>query len=260
MTNFVKRLSDIGIDHPQLLIVGGMVLSLLILLTLAGRFLFRKNSVIMGTISAAFTVFFVYLAAILLPLPPPPVSLPLMEIDNTTVTVFRFTGDYLLLANHLLRFLLLAFYAALVNQFLPKGKLLWPLFRILSIAIVFGAYLITISLLSSVLTPVIAKYSSAIILGILALLLATGSIRLLIGAAVSTVNPVIAVLFTFFFVTLLGKQILKAALVTVIFALLLLLLQSCGLTSVPIDSVSPAISIPIAAGAGFLWFLIGKLQ
>ena len=123
MTNFVKRLSNIGIDHPQLLIIGGMVLSLLILLTLAGRFLFRKNSVIMGTISAAFTVFFVYLAAILLPLPPLPVSLPLMEIDNTTVTVFRFTGDYLLLANHFLRFLLLAFYAALVNQFLPKGKL-----------------------------------------------------------------------------------------------------------------------------------------
>ena len=96
-------------------------------------------------------------------------------------------------------------------------------------------------------------------LGILILMLLTGALKFLVGLVLTTVNPLIAALYTFFFANVVGKQVTKAILTTGILAGLVLVLQKMGIVAISIASAAFAAYIPLIILLVVLWYIVGKL-
>ena len=95
-----------------------------------------------------------------------------------------------------------------------------------------------------------------ILLGILVTLLLTGALKILVGAVLTTVNPIIGGLYTFFFATVIGKQITKAVLTTAILAAAVLGLQYIGLSVISIAGSALVAYIPIMLLLVVLWYIV----
>ena len=98
-----------------------------------------------------------------------------------------------------------------------------------------------------------------ILLGILVLRLLTGALKFLVGLVLTTVNPLIAALYTFFFANVVGKQITKAILTTAIIGGLVFVLQKMGVVAISIASAALAAYIPLIILLVVLWYVVGKL-
>ena len=90
------------------------------------------------------------------------------------------------------------------------------------------------------------------------LLLLTGALKILVGALLTTVNPIIGGLYTFFFATVIGKQISKATLTTVILAGLIIALKYAGVTVISIASAALIAYVPILILLMILWYIVCK--
>ena len=95
-------------------------------------------------------------------------------------------------------------------------------------------------------------------MAILVLLLLTGALKILVGALLTTVNPIIGGLYTFFFANIVGKQITKAVLTTVILSAIVIALRYIGLTVISIASAALVAYIPIAIILVVLWYIVYK--
>ena len=93
---------------------------------------------------------------------------------------------------------------------------------------------------------------------ILALMLLTGAFKVLVGIAISTVNPLVAALYTFFFASLVGKQITKAVLTTLLLAALVLCLNSLGIVVISVISSALIAYIPFVLALTVLWYIVGR--
>ena len=91
------------------------------------------------------------------------------------------------------------------------------------------------------------------------LMMAVGALKILVGALISTVNPVIGALYTFFFASIIGKQISKAVLTTALLAGIVWLLHYLGITAVFIASAALTAYIPLLIILLVLWYLVGHV-
>ena len=149
--------------------------------------------------------------------------LPFITLDGDYLHLYSFvSSDYVVACGQLLTMIVLAFLVNLVNGWLPPGKKLipWLFFRCLSVILAMLLHTIVSVLLNMFLPEGLLTWAPVILLGLLLLMLATGALKFLVGAVIGTVNPVIGLLYTFFFSTVIGKQLSKAILTTgLIFAL-----------------------------------------
>ena len=90
-------------------------------------------------------------------------------------------------------------------------------------------------------------------------MLLTGALRFLLGAILATVNPLIAALYTFFFASIVGKQITRAVLTTAIMAGIVLLLQNMGITALSLLSGALVAYVPFLLLLVLTWYIISKL-
>ena len=90
-------------------------------------------------------------------------------------------------------------------------------------------------------------------------MLLTGALKFLVGLVLTSVNPLIAALYTFFFANAVGKQITKAMLTTAILVGLVLILQEMGIVAISVASAALAAYIPLILLVLVLWYIIGKL-
>ena len=98
-----------------------------------------------------------------------------------------------------------------------------------------------------------------ILLGILLLSLALGALKLIVGALIATVNPLLAVLYTFFFASVLGKMVTRAILSTMILCAIVYALNYFGIFSIFIGTGVLIAYIPLLVALLILWFIIGKV-
>ena len=237
------------------------------LLSIFGRFVFGKRSALNHAISSAIGILFIYAATVVLygagaqyeSLIAP---LPFIRISGDQILLFSFTGThYTVICQEVLSMVILAFLVNLVDGWLPKGKNIftWLVFRCLTVVLAYVLHLIVDYLMVTFLPEGIMMYAPMILLGLLVLLLLTGALKVLVGALLTTVNPIIGGLYTFFFATVIGKQISKAVLTTVILSAAVFGLQYAGISAFSIASAALAAYIPFLIILIILWYLVFKV-
>ena len=154
--------------------------------------------------------------------------------------------------------IILAFLVNLADGWLPRGKNIftWVFFRCLTVVIAFFLHLLVVGLFSTYLPDGIVTYAPTILLALLILMLLTGALKLLVGVLLSSVNPLIAALYTFFFANIVGKQITKAVLTTALLTALVLALNYAGFSVISISTAALMAYLPFLAILILLWYLV----
>ncbi len=244
-----------------ILCVGSLILGFL------GRMVFGKRSVLNQSVSSAIGILFIYAVTIVvhsygIDLKYLVSPLPFVSIAGEYISVFSFTqAGYVAISGQILNMIILAFLANLANGWLPKGKHLlgWLFFRCLSVVLAMALYALALNLLHLWLPEGFLTWAPVILLGLLVLMLLVGALKFVVGAVLTTVNPLIAVLYTFFFATIVGKQLSKAMLTTLLISGLVYLLNSIGLTVIYIGAAALMAYLPLLIVLLILWYVVGKL-
>lgn len=264
MDAIIRYFTSIGLDFWQLAKIGSLLLLGTFLISIFGRFIFGKKSALNHAVSSAIGILFIYAVTVVLKslgaqfdrfLSP----LPLVTISGEQMTFFSFlTAEFPDICSELLSMVILAFLVNLADSWLPRGKhaFSWLFFRCLTVVIGIMLHLVTLGLIQHFLPQNIMTYSPMILLGMLVLLLLTGALKIIVGALLSTVSPIIGALYTFFFATVLGKQITKAVLTTAILSGLVLGLNYIGCTMISIAFSALIAYIPFALILIVLWYIV----
>lgn len=259
ITQYFQRFDfDSYIKIALILLVGSFLMSLF------GRFVFGKRSALNHAVSSAIGILFIYAITVVLESAGADFSrfiapLPFVSISGSTLSLFSFTNaHYTTVCAEILSMIILAFLVNLADGWLPKGKNIfaWVFFRCLTVVIAYILHLLTVWLFATYLPQGIVTYAPVILLAILLLLLLTGALKIPVGALLTTVNPIIGGLYTFFFATVIGKQITKAIVTTVILIAMVLGLQYIGVSSVAIDSAAMVGYIPFLVVLVVLWYIV----
>lgn len=236
------------------------------LMSVFGRFIFGKRSALNNAVSSAIGILFIYAVSVVLRTAGPQFSaliapLPFVSISGDQMMLFRFEGaHYTTICSEILSMIILSFLVNLADGWLPRGKNIfsWIFFRCLTVVIAYLLHLIVVGLFSAYLPEGIITYAPVILLCILVVLLLTGALKILVGALLTTVNPIIGGLYTFFFATIIGKQVTKAVLTTAILSALVIALQYVGVGVISIASAALVAYIPIIIILVVLWYIVCK--
>jgi len=267
MESIVSYFADIGVDFLSFLKLAGILLLGALLVCSISRFIFKKQTLLCSAVSSSITIVFIYVVMVLIltvvtELRFLVTPLPFVSISAETISFFRFddTG-YTVIAAELLSMIILAFLVGLVDSWLPKGKniLSWTLWRILTVTVGFLLHYAAFMLIHRYLPQGIVLYAPVILLAILIIMLLTGALRLILGLILATVNPLIAALYTFFFATMIGKQVTKAVLTTGILSGIVLLMQDLGIAEMSIQTEALIAYIPFLLLLIPVWYLVCKL-
>ena len=256
-----------GLDFWQLAKTGGVLLFGTLLISSIGRLAFGKKSTLNLAVSSAIGILFIYCISIVLEVLGSQLQkyiapLPFITIEADTLYFFPFIGaHYTTVCSQLTSMVILAFLVNLLDAWIPKGKnaLTWFIFRFLTVILAAVSHLIVTGLLAQYLPEGIVTYAPTIILGLLLIMLLTGALKLLVGLALSTVNPLIAAFYTFFFANFVGKQVTKAVLTTGLLAGLVLALEYWGVSALAIGPDALIGYLPFALVLLPVWYLVNKV-
>ncbi len=232
-----------------------------------GRFVFGKHSTLSLSVSSAIDIIFIYVLNIVLHSMGAAFTnciapLPFISIAGDTLSLFSFSSAHFsAICEELFGLIILSFLMNLIDHILPEGKniFLWLLLRILTLVLGQAVYLLTNWLIVTFLPTDLMTYTPIILLGILLLMLLTGSLKYLLGLFLATVSPVIAVLYTFFFCNIIGKKITQAVISTAMISLVILGLEKLGISSVGIALEALTVYIPFLLILLALWYILRKL-
>lgn len=267
MENILEALEATGFSWDVFWKAAAVLLLGIIVLGVIGRFVFGKRSLLSHAVSSAIGILFVYAATVVLysagaeyhTLVAP---LPFAEILDDRMYIFSFQdADYTAICSQLLSMVILAFLANLIDSILPKGKnvFAWLFFRCLNIVLALAGHLLITWLFTTYLPEGLVTYAPTILLALLVLLLLVGALKLLVGAVLSTVNPLIGAFYTFFFATIVGKALTKAIYTAGILAGMVALLNYIGCVTVSIASQALMAYIPLLILLVVIWYIVGKV-
>lgn len=266
MEAVIDYLRSLNLDYDSLLKTGTILLLGTLLVSLFGRFIFGKKSTLNNAVSSAIGIVFLYALTVVLKSAGAQFEmwtapLPFVTISGDELILFSFEGvDYTVICAELLSMVILSFLVNLVDGWLPTGKniITWLFFRCLTVAGALILHLIVTGLFTTYLPEGIVTYAPPILLALLALMLLTGALKILVGIALSTVNPLIAALYTFFFANIIGRQVTKAVFTTALLTGLVYLLQYAGVAAVCIASAALLAYIPFIVVLLVLWYVVRR--
>lgn len=249
-------LKDIGIACAAFLVISFL-----------GRMIFGKRSDLNHAISSAIGILSVYILGIFLygtshVLSGLLSSLPFVAVHDNKVALFSFTGAQLPdISAMLVRMIVLAFLVNLLDIVLPKGKNLfsWLLFRLITVLLAVLCQGLIVWLSETYLPASFIHYAPIVLLGILVAMLLLGVLKVFVGIALSTINPIIGALYTFFFSSLVGKQLSKAVLTTILLSLLVHGLNYLGYTVISLVGISIMTLLPVILVLLALWYLVNQV-
>ena len=239
-----------------------------LVLGIISRVVLGKYSSLNHALSSVMAVLFIYTITVTLyTFKPWNLDLLLSPMPFAT-----FSGHYLILhpiadlaftalCTELLSLIILTFLINLVDTLMPAGEgvFSWLLLRLMTILGCFGLHLVVSWVFRTYLPDVLVTYAPAILLGILATMLFSGIISLVFGLIIAITNPFLGAMYSFFFSTLVGKQLSKALFTTGIVCGILYLMEHFGLVVILVSPAALLTYIPLALALLVLWFLIGHL-
>lgn len=267
MDTVISYFQDLQIDILSLLKTGGVLLLVLLVVSLLGRFVFGKKSVLSSAVSSAIGILFIYAVTVVLEstgaqLRMLVAPLPFASLVGDNLTLFSFrNADYTVVCSQVLSMIVLSFLVNLADSWIPKGKRLlgWVFFRCLTVIIGYALHLLVVWLFSTLLPQGLVTYAPTVLLAVLVLMLLTGALKLVVGAALTTVNPLIAAFYTFFFANVVGKQITRAVLTTVLLAGLVMLLNHLGCSVICIATAALVAYIPFVILLIAAWYVVTNI-
>lgn len=266
MESIVSYFANVGIDFVSFLKLAGILLLSAVLISAVSRFIFRKQTLLSSSISSSIAIIFIYVTMVLILTVASDLHflvtpLPLVSITAERIEFFRFTdAAFPTVTAQLLAMIILAFLVNLIESWLPRGKNIfsWTWWRLLTVVIGFMLHYGANWLIHKYLPDGIIQYAPMILLIILVVMLLTGALRFVLGLILATVNPLIAALYTFFFATLIGKQITKAVLTAGILSGVILLMQNMGITFLSLMPEALVAYVPFLLLLIPVWYLISK--
>ncbi len=267
IVTFLESLLPSGFEIEMLLKAAIVLIVGVLVLGLVGRLLFGKKSVLNQSVSSAISILFIYAVTVVIyslgvDLKFLVSPLPFVTIRGEYMEIFQYEGvHYTVICDQILGMVILSFLANLTTGWLPTGKKLfsWIFFRALSVLLAMILHLIANAIITSFLPEGLLTWAPVILLGLLITLMLVGGLKLLVGAVLTTVNPLIGILYTFFFANIVGKQLSKAVLTTVIISAIVFALNSFGVTSVFIASAALVAYIPFVLLLLVAWYIVGHL-
>ena len=267
MDTIIGYFHSFGIDFDTFWKAALILLLGTFLMSIFGRFVFGKRSVLNNAVSSAITILFLYAVAVVVHTLIPQyviytAPLPFVQISGDQLVLFSFAGsDYTTICGEVLNMIILAFLVNIIDSWMPKGKniLTWLLFRVCTVVLSHIAHLIVVGLLTRYLPEGLLMYAPVVLVAILVLLLLTGALKILVGALLTTVNPIIGGLYTFFFATVIGKQLTKSVLTTVILSGIVIGLHYIGCTAISIAAGALVAYIPLLLILLVLWFIVYRV-
>lgn len=267
MDDFINYLSTLGLDFWNLLKTAGVLILGILLIALIARFIFGKKSNLNHAVSSAIGIIFVYGTIVGLKHAGPDFEaflapLPFVTLAGDQMVLFLIEeAAFEVLCAEILSMVILAFLVNLAERWLPTGKniLSWVFFRFLTVVLGLLMHLIVTGLFSHFMPEAVQHYAPMILLGVLVIMLLTGALKIVVGLLVSTVNPLIAGLYTFFFASLVGKQITRSVMTTGILMLLVYGLQAIGVYSLNIAATALVAYIPVLVLLVLIWYLVSKV-
>lgn len=267
MENISAFAASLGIDLYQfalgalILLVGSLLISLL------GRFVFGEKSALCYAMSSAIAILFIYAVTVVLAslgarfgnwIAP----LPFVTITSNTLSLISFKGaHYTVVCTEILSMIILAFLVNIVDGWLSKAKnfFTWLFLRVVTVVVAYAMHLAVVWAFATFLPEGLVTYAPTVLLGVLVLMLLTGALKIVVGLVLSTVNPIIGGLYTFFFATVIGKKLSKAVLTTAILAGIVWLLRYVGITAISIASAALIAYIPFILLLIALWYLVNRI-
>jgi len=238
-----------------------------LLLSSLNRFLFGKENQINLAITAAMEILCLYVINIVicamglqyeLFLTP----LPFVAIAEDYLFLFPIlASDMTVICNHLLRLLIIAFLVNLIGGLFPQGQnlLTWTILRLLTVAFSVAALYGADLLLGIYLPQGFSEYAPTILLLSLAALIALGSLKIFVGAALAFLDPIIAALYTFFFSNIIGRALARAMVSSLLIGLLLALLNWLQISVLHIALTALTGYIPLLIIVILLWYFVGRV-
>lgn len=265
--DFIQSITPENFNAPQFLQFLLILLIGCLAVGIIARLIFGKGSTLNSGVSSAIGILCIYVINVVIYSTGAKLDIFLSPLPFVSIS-----GDYLVLAPilsmdfsalapHLLDMVILAFLMNLLNSWLPTGKKLfnWLFFRLLSVVLAI-CLLYVVNLLLGVLVPEgLANVATTVLLVILLVSLLLGGLKLLVGGALAFINPLLGIFYTFFFANIVGKQLSKAILTTVILAALVCLMNYLGITTIYIASAALAAYLPLLIVALILWYVVGHL-
>lgn len=231
------------------------------------RLIFGKKSNLNRAVSAAIAILCIYVVNVVvyscgLKIKELLSPLPFVTIAGDYLNIFNFfTADFATICAQILGMVILAFLMNLLDSWLPQGKKLfgWFFFRILSVVLAICLQYIIALALDFLVPAGLAAYAPMILVIILIAALLLGALKLLVGGALAFINPLLGVLYTFFFCNVVGKQLSRAILTTLLLSGLVCLLNYLGIGAVYIASAALMAYIPLLLVVIAIWYVISHL-
>ena len=239
-----------------------------ILTSTLGRVILGKRSSLNHALSSAIGILFIYAVTIMVYTFNPwnleqfLSPLPFLVFAGDCIMVIPFQGGVLSIVCHeILSLVILAFLVNLLDMLFSKEKKFfgWLIFRCLSVFLSLLLHLVVTYLFRTYLPEGIVVYAPTVLLWLLLIMLAVGALKVVVGLVLATVNPIIGALYTFFFATLVGKQLSKAVLTTALLTGLIYALNYIGVTGISIVGAALIAYIPFAIALVLIWYLLNKL-
>ena len=266
-----EELSDLipaQLDLVTMLKFIGIFAAVSIVMSLLGRVLFGKRSSMNHALSSAMGIFFILvISTVVYVFDPRSLAqylspLPYVSFSGEYLVVFPLlSAEFTLICDEVLSMIILAFLVNLLDTFIPKGKgvIGWYVLRFLTVVLAMGLHYAVTWASNAFLPGFLVTYAPVLLLVILVLALLMGLLKLVMGLVLVAVNPLFGALATFFFSTLVGKQLTKAIFTTFILTAVVAVLNYFGTTLLCIAGTALAAYIPLLIVLLILWYLIGHL-
>lgn len=246
--------------------VGILIFGLLLISSLT-RFLFGKKAQINKAVTSAVEIFCVYVINVViyalgLRLQEFLTPLPFVAMVEDYLVIYPIlSAEFVDICHHVLKLLIIAFLVNLLNEFVPEGKhiVTWFLLRLItvvvSVAVIYGAEL----LLNTYIPQGLAEIAPTVLLCCLVALILLGAMKVLVGAALAFLDPIIAALYTFFFSNFIGRSLAKAMVSTALLTGVIVLLDVLDISVVLIAASALTAYIPLLLIVVVLWYIIGRI-
>lgn len=239
-----------------------------LILGVMGRIVLGKRSSLNHSLSSVMGILFIYAATAMIYTFKP----WNLEILLSPLPFVTFAGDYMILlpisdarfpvlCTEVLSLIILAFLVNLLDTYLPKGNnvISWYLMRFITVALSMMLHLVVCWAFETYLPEVLVKYAPTVLLGILLFMLLSGVLTLILGLVIATVSPFMGAMYSFFFSSVIGKQVSKAIFTSTAVCGMFWLMDYFGYTVISITAGALLTYIPLALALLCLWYLIGHL-
>ena len=237
-------------------------------LSLGGRMVMGKRSSLNGALSSVMGVLFLYAATIVIYTFRPwsleqfLSPLPFVTFGGEYLVILPISGSEMpYLCHEVLSLLILCFLVNLADALLPRGKnvISWYLSRFLSVIAAMAAHYLVRWAFDTFLPDVLVTYAPMILLGFLAVFLLMGLLNLVLGLVLTVVNPLLGGAYAFFFSNLVGKQITKSVITTLVVMLCFYAMEQLGYVVIVISAGALSAYLPVMIIALLLWYVVGHV-